>query len=123
MKNLLPSTLILSTVLIFAACQKQSITPDRTEVSGQATSKGRPEITRIKTATENGVMKTYTYDPNGRSLGFTSSINSSLIYQYPDASHVVETSSVSPVVHYELNSKGLAIQSVTGQNFPAFYTY
>jgi hypothetical protein len=123
-KNLFKSSIMVSAVLIFAACQKESISPDKVEVSGQAVSKGKPEAIKVKTTTEAGVTKTYSYDENGKTLGYTDSYGNHYTYQYPDATHVIETPTIFPVVNYELNAKGLAIKSTTGSNpYQWFYTY
>jgi YD repeat-containing protein len=123
-KNLFKTAIMLSTVVFFAACQKEKTATGNNEISEQASAKGRPqELTRIKTRTIDQDVRTYTYDAAGRSLGYTSNYGN-LTYEYPDATHVIETPSASDVMSHELNSKGLVIKSVVGANiFQDFYTY
>jgi hypothetical protein len=120
----LKTSIIISSILFFVACSKKDsmTTPAQDEIAGQVAQKGKPpvQMTRVKTRTIGSGVQTYTYDAAGRSLGYTGS--SSLTYEYPDASHVTEIPQSSPIIHHELNNKGLAVSSLVsyGQIFNTY---
>ena len=120
---ILKTSILISGILFFAACKKDSLpSPAQDEIAGQASQKGKPvsHLTRVKTRTIGVNVITYTYDAAGRSLGYTGS--GALTYEYPDASHVIETPQSGSVTHYDLNNKGLAVKR-THPYWHALYSY
>jgi hypothetical protein len=97
-KSILKTAVIISGVLFFTACSKDDSIKNilKEETAGQAAQKGKPisQLTRIKTRTLGLDIRTFTYDASGRATGYTGS--SFLTYDYPDASHVIETPQWSP---------------------------
>jgi len=123
-KTILKTAVIISGVLFFTACSKDDSIKNilKEETAGQAAQKGKPisQLTRIKTRTLGLNITTFTYDASGRATGYTGS--SFLTYDYPDASHVIETPQWSPVTNYDLNNKGLAVKATDG-NSSNIFTY
>jgi hypothetical protein len=120
-RNFLAALIFISGTVLFTACKKDNsaLTPQSEEI---ATQKSRKPVTstRVKTEVSNSVTKTYTYNADLNSFGYTGTVYKT--YAYPDGSHIIEGGNTILETHYDVNKKGL-IEKGTNTNGQTFYFY
>jgi len=121
MKNLLTAPILLTGILFFTACKKENsdIASSNEEI---ATAKASKPVTpiRVKTETDGFGTKTFFYNVDLNSVGYSGPQNAT--YSYPDASHIIATLPSYPVTSFELNKKGL-LEKGTSSNDISYYQY
>jgi hypothetical protein len=116
-------SVLLVGATLFTACKKtETQTPVQPATEAESLmAKGQPgsSVTRIKTKTQGGLLKTYSYDAQWRALKITGPVP--IDFEYPDATHINELN-WNDSTFYTLNSKGLAASS-TSKPFNQTFTY
>jgi hypothetical protein len=117
-------------LLLFSSCSKTDLTnssPAEESVQANAKPPAETSTIRVKTKSMGNDIRTYTYDASGRSLGSTSIVFNSIVYEYPDASHINYTlkypgGTIASLVVFDLNNKGL-VAKANASTLQGFYTY
>ena len=121
MKKSLTAFVLIPAIVFFAACKKDNsaLAPQNEELATQKANKPSAP-TRVKTEVSNSVTKTYTYNADLNSFGYTGPAYKT--YAYPDRSHIIEGGNTVLETHYDVNKKGL-IEKGTNTNGQTFYFY
>ena len=121
MKNFLTAFIIIPGLLFFVACKKDNsaLAPQSEKLVTQKVNKPSAP-TRVKTEISNYASKTYYYNADLNSLGYTGSLSAT--YSYPDALHIIEAGTAVLETHYDLNKKGL-IEKGINTNSDIYYLY
>jgi hypothetical protein len=122
MKKFLTSSIFISGILFFASCKKENSVLNPQAGEELATQKVKPPTTpiRVKTDFSSFGTRTFTYNADFNSTGNTGI--SPKVYTYPDATHIIETSSNGPERHFTLNKKGL-IETITTPHLTEYWTF
>jgi hypothetical protein len=120
-RNFLTTFIFISVTVFFVSCKKDStaLATQNEEFATQKMSKPAAP-TRVKTETSNSVTKTYTYNADLNSFGYSGPIYKN--YAYPDGSHIIEGGNTILETHYDVNKKRL-IEKGTNTNGQTFYFY
>jgi len=108
-------SVLLVGAILFTACKKtETQAPVQPATAESLMAKGQPgsSVTRIKTKTQGGLLKNYSYDAQWRAQEITGSVP--IHFEYPDATHVNELN-WNDSTYYILNSKGLVGTTTTKQ--------
>jgi hypothetical protein len=125
MKKIFQKTMIiLFSLSLFVACKKTDVLTKPTEEATAANFSGKNPhtevMTRVKTKTQSGIVRNYTYDATGRQLenSGTTIVN----YEYLNATQVRQIDFPYDTTFYTLNNLGLAAAS-SQNNHTDTYTY
>jgi hypothetical protein len=121
MKNLLTVSIFITGILFFTSCKRENsdLMPRDEEIAAAKSSKPITPI-RVKTETDGFGTKTYFYNIDLNSVGFTGYQNAT--YSYPDALHIIANEPYYPETQFDLNKKGL-IEKGTNLNGITYYLY
>jgi hypothetical protein len=116
-------SVLLVGATLFTACKKtETLTPVQPAAEAESLmAKGQPgsSVTRIKTKTQSGLLKTYSYDAQWRASEITGPVP--IHFEYPDATHINELN-WNDSTYYTLNNKGL-VATVSTKMYNKTCTY